>query len=217
MQGKFRRRLPPETLARLPAYRNQLKAMERAGEQVVSSRELASRLNVSDAQLRRDLSYLALMGRPGLGYDVGALLEVTSEVLGLDRQWSLAVIGAGSLGTALARYSGFPQSNMVVRGVFDVSPKAIGQTIGALTVRSLDELPEAGAEAPIDIAILTVPADQAQASLDQAVAAGATAILNFTPVALMAPAGVIVRNVDITSELQQLTYMLTHRADDATP
>ncbi|HEY9854113.1 MAG TPA: winged-helix domain-containing protein, partial [Stenomitos sp.] len=89
MKGKFRRRLPPETLARLPAYRHQLQDMERAGEHVVSSKELASRLNVSDAQLRRDLSYLALLGRPGLGYEVGSLLQVTSDVLGLDRQWSV--------------------------------------------------------------------------------------------------------------------------------
>lgn len=214
MNGKFRRRLPPETLARLPAYRHQLQAMETAGEHVVSSRELASRLKVSDAQLRRDLSYLALLGRPGLGYEVKSLLEVTSEVLGLDRQWSVAVIGAGSLGTALARYSGFPQSHMMVRAIFDVSPKAIGKKVGPVTVSALDDLPELAAREPFDIAIMTVPADQAQAVLDRVVAAGVQAVLNFTPVALVAPARVIVRNVDITSELQQLTYLLTHRDED---
>lgn len=215
MRGKFRRRLPPETLARLPAYRNQLRAMQSAGEHVVSSRELASRLHVSDAQLRRDLSYLALLGRPGLGYEVDSLLEVTSEVLGLDRQWSLVVIGAGSLGTALARYSGFPQSQMVMQGVFDVSSKAIGKKVGGLTVQPLETLAELARTTPIDIAILTVPADEAQVALDEAIGAGVKAVLNFTPVALMAPPSVIVRNVDITSELQQLTYLLTHHPDEA--
>lgn len=215
MNGKFRRRLPPETLARLPAYRHQLQAMHSAGEHVVSSKELASRLNVSDAQLRRDLSYLALLGRPGLGYEVGTLLDVTTRVLGLDRPWSLVVIGAGSLGTALARYSGFPASHMRVRGVFDVSPEAIGKVVGTVTVRPLSELPALAQDEPPDIAILTVPVDQAQSALDAAVAAGVRAVLNFTPGALLAPPGVIVRNVDITSELQQLTYMLTHGGPEA--
>lgn len=209
MNGKFRRRLPPETLARLPAYRHQLRAMESAGEHLVSSKELASRLNVSDAQLRRDLSYLALMGRPGLGYEVSSLLNVTSEVLGLDRQWSLVVVGAGSLGTALARYTGFPQSNMVIRGIFDVSPKVIGKKVGTVTVAALEEL--ATLAEPIDIAILTVPAEHAQSALDRVVAAGVKAVLNFSPVALQSPSGLLVRNVDITSELQQLTSLLTHR------
>lgn len=217
MKGKFRRHLPAETLARLPSYRHQLRAMADAGEQVVSSRELASRLNVSDAQLRRDLSYLALMGRPGLGYEVSALLDVTSEVLGLDRSWSLAVIGAGSLGTALARYPGFSESQMIVRAIFDVSPRVIGQKVGAIPVCAMDELPAMAAEAPFDIAVLTVPAEHAQAALDRVVAAGVQAILNFTSVTLTAPPRVIVRNVDITSELQQLTYMLTHREAVPTP
>ncbi len=210
MWGNIRRRLPQETLARLPGYRHELQAMHDAGERVVSSRELASRLSVSDAQLRRDFSYLALLGRPGLGYEVDTLLRVTSEVLGLDREWSLAVMGAGSLGTALARYPGFPGSSMVLRGVFDVSPDVVGKPIGGLKVRSLDELEAVAAETPLDIAILTVPADQAQSALDRVVAAGVKAVLNFSPVALTAPEGVIVRSVDITSELQQLTYMLTH-------
>ncbi|HEY9857454.1 MAG TPA: hypothetical protein V6D05_17045, partial [Stenomitos sp.] len=112
------------------------------------------------------------------------------------------------------RYSGFPQSNMVVRGVFDVSPEAIGRTIGDVTVSALDELPAMAARDPIDIAILTVPASQAQEALDFLVSVGVRAVLNFSPVALVAPASVIVRNVDITSELQQITYMLTHREDE---
>lgn len=212
MPGMFRRRLPPETLARLPAYRHELKALEAAGEHVVSSKELASRLQVSDAQLRRDLSYLALLGRPGLGYEVGTLLNVISEVLGLDRRWSLAVIGAGSLGTALAKYTGFADSQMALVGVFDTSPEVIGKQIGAIAVSSMETLGEVATKQPIDIAILTVPADQAQRVLDMVATAGVRAVLSFSPVALSAPPGVIVRYVDISSELQQLTYMLTQQA-----
>lgn len=195
---------------RLPAYRNQLLTLSAAGEAVVSSRDLASRLSISDAQLRRDLSYLALLGRPGRGYQVDSLLEVITQVLGLDQRWRLAVVGVGSLGTALARYPGFAASQMELAALFDADPALIGKTLGQVVVESVERIGEVVAERQVDIAVITVPASEAQDVADRLVAAGVKALLNFSVATLQVPEGVLVRNVDITSELQQLTYSILH-------
>ncbi len=209
MTERFRRRLPMETLSRLPAYREYLLQLAAETVHVVSSRELAAKLGVSDAQLRRDLSYLGLLGRPGLGYQVRSLLEKITEALGLDRKWSLAIVGSGALGTALARYEGFALHNMEVTALFDVDPKKVGKKIGNAYVSHLDDAAEVVAARHIDIAIITVPAEGAQTAADAVVGAGVKAVLNFAPVAISVPKGVIVRNVDISSELQILTHFIT--------
>lgn len=211
-QGPLRRRLPPETLSRLPAYRKQLRILDDEGQEVVSSKDLAFRLHISDAQLRRDLSYMALLGRRGLGYEVHGLLEATSSALGLDRHWGVAVVGGGSLGTAIARYRGFVSSNMEVLAIFDVDARKVGKKIGKLPVLDLAELPARARELGIDIAVLTVPAEAAQAAADVIVRAGITGMINFSPTFVQVPPEVRVRSVDITSEFQQLTHQMEHRA-----
>lgn len=211
-KGALRRRLPPETLSRLPAYRKQLSVLAAEGTEVVSSKELARRLSISDAQLRRDLSYMALLGRRGLGYEVETLLEITTRGLGLDKTWALAVIGGGSLGTALARYPGFAKSNMEVKALFDVDPGKIGKMIGQVPVYDLARFPEVASQLGLEIAILTVPEDQAQRAADVATMAGLKGLLNFTSVFVSVPPDVKVRSVDITSELQQLTHLMRFEA-----
>lgn len=206
---RFRRRLPMETLSRLPVYREQLLALSLASVKVASSREVAAKLGVSDAQLRRDLSYLGLFGRPGLGYQVDNLVEKINEALGLEQKWSLAIVGCGALGTALARYEGFAPNNMEVTAIFDVDPKRVGKQVGNAHVQPMDAIQEILGAKRVDIAIITVPASRAQGVADAVVSAGVKAILNFAPVAISVPEGVIVRNVDISSELQILTHLIT--------
>ncbi len=207
--NRFRRRLPIETLSRLPAYREELLTLSSENATVASSRELAAKLRVSDAQLRRDLSYLGLLGRPGLGYKVDNLLEKITEALGLEHKWSLGIVGCGALGTALARYEGFALNNMAITALFDVDPNKIGKSIGNIPVSHLDEAKEVVAAKHLDIAIIAVPATYAQRAVDAIVSAGVRALLNFAPIAISVPEGVIVRNVDISSELQILTHLIT--------
>lgn len=208
---KPRRPLPLETLSRLPVYREQLLALLAENTEVISSRGLAMRLGISDAQLRRDLSYLGLLGRPGLGYRVRGVLEKITEVLGLDREWRLAIVGYGALGTALARYEGFARNNMAIVAIFDVDPKKIGKEVRGIRVSPLSEATNIVPTQQVDIAIITVPAAQAQGAVDEMVDAGVRALLNFAPVAVCVPEGVIVRTVDISSELQILTYLIVNR------
>lgn len=204
----FRRPIPAETLSRLPAYRKQLLDLLQAGQPTVSSRQLAERLSISDAQVRRDLSCMALLGRRGLGYNVESLLEQITRALGLERPWALAVVGAGAMGTALAHYQGFARSNMEVRAVFDVDPHKIGQRHGDLIVSDLRQARSILAEVSIDIVLIATPSNQAQAVIDQFLGYGIRGFLNMAPASIEVPPGVTVRWVDISSELEQLTHMM---------
>jgi len=208
VEGIARQRiLPLETLSRLPVYRQKLRQLREDGVDTVSSLELAKQLGVGDAQLRRDLSYLRLLGRPGRGYGVRHLEEGITRALGLDRRWPLAIVGCGSLGTALARYEGYARDNLVVTAIFDIDPAKVGKKVRSVTVSHIDEAPRVIAETGVELAVIAVPSSAAQHVADAMVRAGVTALLNFAPVALAVPAGVIVRQMDISAELQILAHL----------
>jgi len=206
------RTVPEATVARLATYLRVLSGIAEHGVGTVSSEELAAAAGVNSAKLRKDLSFLGSYGIRGVGYEVGTLIEQISRTLGLNVHRSVALIGVGNLGQALAGYAGFASRGFRVAALVDADPARVGQRIRGLTVRDVAHLAGIVEELAITIAVLAVPANAAQDVCDRLVAAGVTAILNFAPVVLNVPAHVDVRKVDLAAELQILSFHETRKA-----
>lgn len=207
--------IPDIVIGRLPVYLRELDRMEReAGRITTSSHELAERLGISSAQIRKDLSHFGEFGKQGTGYHIHYLVERLTEILRLTHEWPVALLGAGFLGHALASYRGFQRRGFVITCVFDSDPAKVGEVAGDLTVQSVDDLEAALRREGIRIAILAVPADAAQATADRLVAAGVRAILSYAPVSLTVPEGVYVSYSDPVVQLQQMTYYLLPEKDE---
>ncbi|MDG4791645.1 redox-sensing transcriptional repressor Rex [Micromonospora sp. WMMD1102] len=198
--------LPEATVARLPEYLRALHNLAETGNDTVSSEELAAAAGVNSAKLRKDLSQLGSYGTRGVGYDVALLIDQIEFVLGLTQCRSVALVGVGNLGHALAGYAGFTGRGFRIAALFDADPARLGEEISGLTVRHIDELPRVAAEESIAIGVIATPATAAQSVADQLVAAGVTSILNFAPCVLAVPDGVDVRKVDLAIELQILSF-----------
>lgn len=198
--------LPEATVARLPEYLRALHHISEAGDDTVSSEELATAAGVNSAKLRKDLSHLGSYGTRGVGYDVALLIGQIEQVLGLHNRRAVALVGVGNLGHALAGYAGFADRGFRIAALFDSDPRRVGETINGLIVRHVDELPTVAAEEPIAIGVIATPASAAQAVADVLVCAGVTCILNFAPCVLVVPDGVDVRKVDLAIELQILSF-----------
>ncbi|AKU17992.1 redox-sensing transcriptional repressor Rex [Luteipulveratus mongoliensis] len=210
-----RRGIPGATVARLPVYLRALAGLAAKGVDTVSSEELAESAGVRSAKLRKDLSYLGSYGVRGVGYDVVRLREEIARELGLQHDWSVAIIGMGNLGHALAAYSGFATRGFRVTWLVDEDPAIVGQTIAGLTVISFDEL---AAEPPGGlIGVIATPPTAAQAVADRLVTMGVHSILNFAPCVLNVPEGVEIRKVDLATELQILAFHEQHAREDADP
>jgi redox-sensing transcriptional repressor len=201
------RTIPEATVARLAVYLRVLSALADAGRSTVSSGELAAAAGVNPAGLRKDLSHLGPCGVRGVGYEVATLRDRISGVLGVERSRACVLVGIGNLGSALADYAGFGSRGFEFVGLFDAAPSRIGQRIGGLTVRPIDELEEVVTATHASIGVITTPAEVAQSVCDRLAAAGVRSILNFAPVTLAAPEGVDVRKVDLSVELQVLAFM----------
>jgi redox-sensing transcriptional repressor len=198
--------LPEATVARLPEYLRALHALAEAGDDVVSSEELANAAGVNSAKLRKDLSYLRSNGTRGVGYDVTQLIEKIEYVLGLNQHRAVALVGIGNLGHALAGYAGFGSRGFHIAALFDAQPGRVGERINGLVVQHVNDLPTVVAEEKISIAVIATPADAAQSVADALVACGVTSILNFAPCVLSVPENVDVRKVDLAIELQILSF-----------
>jgi len=196
--------IPDATIARLPVYLRALHALADAGRRTVSSEDLAEAAGVNSAKLRKDLSHLGSYGTRGVGYDVGHLVEQISSELGLQRQCSVVLVGVGNLGRALAGYGGFATRGLAIDALFDADPETVGQQFAGMTVRHVDELPEAVSGRTIGV--IATPAAAAQDVCDRLVAAGVTSILNFAPTVLSVPPHVDLRKVDLSIELQILSF-----------
>lgn len=203
----MRDQVPQATVARLPVYLRCLADLP-GSVRTCSSEQLASIAGVNPAQVRKDLSYLGSFGVRGVGYDVEELRCLIRKVLGLDRRWRVAIVGAGNLGSALARYGGFPDWGFEVAAVFDVDPAKVGSRVGDIEVEPLDRLAEIVAERDVAIGIIATPASAAQETAKLLAAAGVRSILNFAPAVVVVPDGVEMRRVDLSTELQILTYHL---------
>jgi len=206
MSPTRRRVIPGATVARLPVYHRCLLQMQADDRATASSEQLAELAGVNAAKVRKDLSYFGSYGIRGVGYDVDQLLIEIRRELGLTHDWPCVIVGAGNLGSALAKFAGFSDRGFSVVGVVDVDPAKVGQQLGQVTVSHQAELPSVVAEHGVVIGIITTPPSAAQDAADTLVAAGVGSILNFAPTTLDVPAGVLVRDVDVAVELQILAF-----------
>ena len=205
-------RVPDATVARLATYLRVLGSIGDRAITTVSSEELAAAAGVNSAKLRKDLSFLGSYGIRGVGYHVATLTEEIARTLGITVHRSVALIGVGNLGQALAGYAGFASRGFRIAALIDADPSRIGTTIRGLVVRDIADLDEIVAEQQIAIAVLSTPVSAAQDVCDRLVAAGVTSILNFAPVVLSVPDHVDVRKVDLAAELQILSFHETRKA-----
>lgn len=205
------KRIADSTVRRLSLYLRFLEEFEQSGQATVSSEELARRGGTTSAQVRKDLSSFGSFGKRGLGYAVPELAQHLREILGLEREWRIIIIGAGNIGTALAQYRGFRQRGFTVVAVYDRDPRKIGTQWDGVLVRDIAQLAEDVAASPPEIAVITVPADDAQPVVDLLVRVGVRGILNFAPAPLAVPSHVALKHVNMALELEGLSYALTNR------
>lgn len=205
------RKIADSTVRRLAIYLRFLEEFEDQGADTVSSEALAARAGTTSAQVRKDLSFFGSFGKRGLGYDVPALSRRLREIMGLTRRYRVILVGAGRLAGALAQYAGFAARGFDIVAVVDRDPAKIGSRWGKLVIRDVTEIRQVAHDENVEIAILVTPADPAQHLVDELVAAGVTAVLNFAPVQLHVPDGVDVKNVNLAVELETLSYALQHR------
>lgn len=200
--------IPDVVIDRLPVYARALSVLERAGREVVSSQELGSQLGVTPAQIRKDLSYFGRFGKQGRGYNVRRLLEELHQILGLDRKWTMVVVGVGQLGRAVLSYGGFAPQGFRIVDAFDEDPHVIGQKVDDLVVKPAEQIREVLAGRPVDIGIVATPASAAQKVIDALVQCGVKAILNYAPIAAQVPPSVHIKDIDPVLSLQSMTFYL---------
>jgi len=201
-------KVPDVIIGRLPIYLRALQRMAERGITTTSSQELGEHVGVSAAQIRKDISQFGEFGKQGTGYAIPFLIEKLREILKVNRIWEVAVVGAGDMGHALARYQGFQDRGFRVVMIFDNDPAKIGQKIGEFVVEDAAHMVERIRAARVRVAMLTVPASAAQAVADQLVRAGVRAILNYAPISLAVPPQVQVQYIDPATHLQRMTYYL---------
>lgn len=204
-----KRQIPEACVERLSLYVRELNRLRRQDNGFISSRRLAELLGVTDAQVRRDLSYFGQFGTSGRGYEVQRLLGALNQILGIEgRAWNVALAGVGNLGSALLAYRGFRERGFLFRVAVDADPQKIGRTIQGLTIAESRHLETLVRRHRIHIGIITAPSDAAQDVCDQFVKGGVRAIVNFAPARLEVPPSVRLRNVDLALELDALAFYL---------
>ncbi|MBV8461737.1 MAG: redox-sensing transcriptional repressor Rex [Acidimicrobiales bacterium] len=207
------RRIPEATVARLPVYQRILEELLRGGTTTVSSEQLAAAARVNAAKVRKDLSLLGSFGTRGAGYDTAFLVEQIDRQLGLDRVWPVVIAGIGNLGRALARSRGFAARNFRIAALIDVDPAIVGEQLDGVTVHHPDELPRLAKTTALAIGVITTPAAAAQRVAELLVSAGVRSILNFAPRVLEVPPDVLLRYVDLSIELQVMSFYQARSLD----
>lgn len=205
------RRIPEATVARLPLYYRALVETAERKIPTISSERLAEMAGVNAAKVRKDFSYLGSYGTRGVGYDVEYLLFQISRELGLTQDWPVVIVGIGNLGHALANYRGFSARGFRVVALVDADPAKGGEVVGGLTVEPISELPRIVSERRVAIGIIATPAAVAQEVAEALVQAGVTSVLNFAPTVIAVPEGVSLRKVDLSIELQILSFYQQRR------
>ena len=209
------RRIPASTIRRLSHYLRSLEDLEGAGGETVSSEELAVRGRTTAAQVRKDLSHFGSFGKRGLGYRVDELRERLRQILGVDRVWRVALIGAGRIGSALFEYPAFESRGYECVAIIDADPEKIGTSWSDLEIHGPDELESLLESLGVELVILAVPARAAQEMAERAVEAGIKGILNFAPIRLKVPADVPVEDVNLVMQLEALSFAITQRRSGA--
>lgn len=201
-----KRKVPRIVVQRLPLYLRVLSTLEEKAQ--ITSEELGEMLAISSAQIRKDLSCFGGFGKQGTGYDVGYLRQKLREILKVDREWGMVLVGVGDLGRAIARYGGFKKEGFHVVAAFDDDPRKIGKKVGGLEIMDVAFMPEFVKGMGLRVGIIAVPASSAQKVARGMVHSGIKAILNYAPVALTVPEGVQVYQIDPLVGLQSMTHYL---------
>lgn len=208
-----KKNIPSVTINRLSIYHRCLeKILETQNEEylkIISSFEIEEMTGINSAQIRKDLAYFGEFGKRGLGYPVIDLSKELKKILGLDKEWSVIIAGAGNLGKALVRYKGFQKRGFIIKGIFDNSPLKIGKRLGHIFISNIKEIKKFIQTENISIGIIVVQADSAQEVANKMVAGGIKAILNFAPVHIVLPPEIKIHNVDLSIEFEGLTYYLS--------
>ena len=199
---------PSAVIRRLALYGRVLQILENNRTEKISSKALAEHMGINSAQVRTDLAYFGQFGVPGYGYHVRSLRANLKRVLGTDRQLRLALIGAGNLGMALMTYGGFSRQGVRIVMGFDVDRRKAGSLRNGIPIYHVDDLEKRLRRDLVDIVALTVPSDAAQPLADRVGQTGVSAILNFVPCRLMAPPGVRIHDVDLTIEIECLSFYI---------
>ena len=208
----FKSKVSDAVVRRLPMYYRHLKELEREGVERISSRELGERMKLTASQIRQDINCFGGFGQQGYGYHVPELRWHIGEILGLEKKYEVVIVGAGNIGRAVANYDGFAQEGFFVRALFDVSKQLIGGEVRGIPVLSVSELPDWAGAHHVDIAVLAVPASEAQKTADLIVSCGIRAIWNFAPVDLDLPEEVMSNHVHLSDSLHILTYRINEEA-----
>jgi len=208
-------KISESAIRRLSRYYRYLEQLEEREGKVISSAQLAAKCMVNPNQLRKDLNFFGEFGTRGLGYHVQDLLSDIRQILGLDKEWRIAVIGIGDLGSSLLAYNDFLRQNYKIVAAFDVDPpKVIGMVSEKLghpvEVLHANRIKEVAQERKIEIALITTPPSEAQNVADMLVEAGVRGILNFTPTEVIVPAGYILKDIFFTTALDNLAYLLSN-------
>jgi len=202
-------RIPRPTVKRLSLYLRHVESQAQKDQGTISSKELGAALGLTDAQVRKDLAYFGQFGHPGVGYRVGDLIGQLRKILGTDRTWHAAVVGAGNIGRALMAYGRFRQKNFDIVAVFDNDPRVVGSVIENHKVRPMKDLARIVREREVKLGIVAVPGEAAQQVADALIDAGVLGILNFAPVRLDVHDAVSVNSVDFSVALEQLAFQVS--------
>ena len=209
--------VPDCAAKRLSLYLRQLEQLSANGIDCISSMRLGRMLQITSAQVRKDLGYFGQFGRPGVGYQVSKLAEQIRRILGTDTISRVIVVGTGDLGRAMLRYKRFLKRGFEIVAAFDISETTVGKRVSRVRVHHIDELPKIVWEKDVKLAIVTVPAEAAQPVVDIICRSGATGILNFAPTVLETPLGVAVGTVDLAASLELLSFRLRHPTQQGNP
>ncbi|MBL7156614.1 MAG: redox-sensing transcriptional repressor Rex [Candidatus Omnitrophica bacterium] len=205
------KKIPESTVSRLFLYLREIVVLCGMNIRTISSAELGERVNLSDVQVRKDLGHVGQFGTSGAGYDTEELKTALEKILGKNKVWNVAVVGAGHLGSALLTYPGFKTHNLNMVAAFDSEDKKIGKKISNVTIQNISEILKNIKDKKVTIGVVAVPAESAQGVADKLVSSGVECILNFAPASISVPENVKIKNVDLSRELETLSYFLANK------
>lgn len=207
------REISKAVITRLPRYYRYLGELLEQGVERISSNELSIRMKVTASQIRQDLNNFGGFGQQGYGYNVKYLYSEIAKILGLDRQHSIIIVGAGNLGQAIANYANFEKRGFIIKGMFDINPRLVGLVVRGIEIRSIEDMEDFIKKNHVQMAALTIPKTKAPEVADCLVKAGIKAIWNFAHTDLVVPEDVVVENVHLSESLMRLSYRMCSMQD----
>lgn len=204
----MQRQIPEVVVSRLPMYLRALALLKSEGIEFISSKGLGARLRMTPAQIRKDLSFFGKFGRQGRGYNVSRLRSELQQILGLDENWLMALVGVGRLGRAILDYKGFAPEGFKIVAAFESDSDLVGKTVSGVPIEDIADLETSLKHKKVDIAIVAVPSTDAQAVIDKLVKSGIRAILNYAPICVRVPRGIRLQAIDPVLALQSMTFYL---------